>query len=325
MKTEHFSDRLFGKVQAKESVVVVGLDPDLSLIPCTYFPDPIPSVNVREVMAHGVKKFCCDIVEAVADVAVAVKPQLAYFERLGPPGLAAYEEVIRVAADQDLLVITDGKRNDISSTARQYATAYLGLSQEDDAGFHPVDSEGPKADALTVNPYLGADGVEPFLDPTNKKGIFVLVKTSNPSSGQLQDLHLVPPEGHRERSVTVADTVARWIEDYAADSAGEFGYGIVGAVVGATYPDELAIMRQAMPHVPLLIPGYGAQGGKADDVAAGFDEKGFGAVVNASRSILYAYKSHEEKSVTQAARDAAIRMRDNLRRVLAKKEASKKG
>ncbi len=319
MSQDRFADALFTAVRDKGSAVVVGMDPDLSLIPRSYFPTPVPTTGVREAVAEGVLAFAGDVIQAVADVAVAIKPQLAYFERLGPPGLAAFEEVVRLARAEGLLVIADGKRNDIAQTAVQYAAAYLGVTpaespsgSDSEAIVSSVDGEGPKADALTINPYLGWDGIRPFLAPGGHRGIFVLVKTSNPSSGELQDRAL---NSHREPAERVLDVVGGWLEEHCGQDTGNLGYGDVGAVVGATYPDELKRLRAAMPHVPFLIPGYGAQGGGAQDVADGFDEQGLGAVVNASRSILYAY-ARNGGTVSESARAAAVRMRDELRRVM---------
>lgn len=319
-----FADRLFGAVEKKGSAVVVGLDPDPRLIPRAYFPAGAGTGGARERLARGVVAFCEEILDAVRDVAVAVKPQLAYYERLGPAGMAAYERIVELAQQRGLLVIADGKRNDIASTAAQYAAAYLGgagshgepaaagAEGADGAWLDAADQEGPKADALTVNPYLGWDGIEPFVTAAGReRGLFVLVKTSNPSSAQLQD-RIVAAE---KRPLSVAEVVAGWLEEFAACTKGACGYGSVGAVVGATHPRQLAALRQAMPHVPFLIPGYGAQGGTAQDVAGGFDAQGRGAVVNASRSILYAYRA-AGRPVAEAARRAAVEMRDALRRAL---------
>lgn len=316
MRTTTFSDRLFAAVKAKQSPVVVGIDPDIEAIPRTYFPDPLPEHSLREAITQGVLNFSREIIDAVTHAVVAVKPQLAYFERLGPAGLAAFEEVVRFAHRQGLLVIVDGKRNDIAQTAKQYAAAYLGAGDAEGSLWSLVDQEGPKGDALTINPYLGWDGIEPFINPSGAKGLFVLVKTSNPSSGQLQDLPVVAKSDRtNDQTSSVAQVVGQALEDASSRAAGESGYGNIGAVVGATYPKELAALREAMPHVPFLIPGYGAQGGGAADVVGGFDERGLGAVVNASRSILYAYKN-EPGTPAQAAKGAAERMRDELRRHL---------
>jgi len=330
----NFSDRLFGACREKGSAVVVGIDPDPLLIPRSYFPDPFPEINRREALARGVVDFAGDVIHAVHDVAVAIKPQLAHFERLGAPGIAAFEQVVQLGREAGLLVIADGKRNDIGSTAEMYAAAYLGARRlqsksrsEAADSFESLlagaEAEGPKADALTVNPYLGWDGIEPFLDRgEGATGLFVLVKTSNPSSGELQDLEVIgdrdgrgaSPElaliGGSDGPYSVADVVAASLERASAARQGALGYGPVGAVVGATYPAELERLRRLMPHVPILIPGFGAQGGTADDVALGFDSNGLGAVVNASRSILYAYRAGG--TVAEASRRAAVEMRDAL-------------
>ena len=343
----NFSDRLFRACLAKDSAVVAGIDPDPLAIPRAYFPDPFPGANRREAVAKGIVAFAGEVIGAVRDIAVAIKPQLAHFERFGPPGLWAFEEVVKLGREAGLLVIADGKRNDIGSTAEMYASAYLGARRlpggdgtpgvpgEPGAGdlatlVAGAEMEGPKADALTVNPYLGWDGIEPFLDRGGgEAGVFVLVKTSNPSSGELQDLKISGSGGEGETSrgggpgeTTVAGVVAAAIERACLDRPGELGYGPVGAVVGATYPEELESLRRLMPHAPILIPGYGAQGGTAEDVARGFGPDGLGAVVNASRSILYAFR--RGGSVGEAARRAATAMRDEIRRAVAQR-ASERG
>jgi orotidine-5'-phosphate decarboxylase len=216
------------------------------------------------------------VIDVVAPLVPAVKPQAAFFEELGPAGMQALADVIRYAHDRGLLVILDGKRNDIDSTATAYARAYLG-----------AESSAWGADALTVSPYLGADSIEPFVEVGRERGagIFVLVKTSNPGGGQFQDLACEGRPLYRH--------VAEFVERLAADGAGASGYGDVGAVVGATWPEQLAELRQAMPHAWLLIPGFGRQGGTAGDVAAGFDSSGLGAIVNNSRGIIFAHARPE--------------------------------
>ena len=201
----------------------------------------------------------------------AVKPQAAFFEELGPAGMAALADVTGYARQRGLLVILDGKRNDIGSTAAAYARAFLG------------QASAWGADALTVSPYLGADSIEPFVETGRDRGagIFVLVKTSNPGGGQFQDLVCDGRPLYRH--------VAEFVERLAAAGAGPSGYGDVGAVVGATWPEQLAELRQAMPHAWILIPGFGSQGGTASDVAAGFDSRGLGALVNNSRGIIFAH------------------------------------
>jgi orotidine-5'-phosphate decarboxylase len=230
----------------------------------------------------------------VKETACAVKPQLAYFELLGWEGMKALYEVSAYAQKTGLLVIADGKRNDIGSTCDAYADAYLGADK-------PFD-------ALTISPYLGSDGVVPFIKrcEANGKGIYVLVKTSNESSGELQDL----PAGDE----SVHEHLAQLVESWAAQKIGVRNLSSVGAVVGATYPEELKYLRTLMPHVPFLIPGYGAQGGTADDSKFGFLPDGTGAVVNSARGIIYASAKQDWQ---QAAGKAAEAMATDLKRALA--------
>jgi len=278
----HFADALTAKSK-NTSPVCVGLDPDLGKLP-----EGLP----KDVT--GVEAFCRGIVDATAHVACAVKPQLAYFELLGWEGMKAFWDVCRYAKSKGLLVIADGKRNDIGSTCEAYADAYL-------------YDESP-IDALTVSPYLGSDGITPFIKrcADNGKGIFVLVKTSNASSGELQDL----PVGDE----VVHEHLAQLVESWAMHHIGkETSLSFVGGVVGATYPEEMTYLRTLMPHVPFLIPGYGAQGGTAADVARGFVPDGTGAIVNASRSIIYASKG---KDWQDAAGKAADTMKEELQKAL---------
>lgn len=280
----HAADRLAARVRAT-SAVCVGIDPVLSKLP-TELPRSL----------DGVRDFCLGIIDSVHDVAAAIKPQLAYFEVLGWEGMKLFWEVCDYAHARNMFVIADGKRNDIGTTCEAYAEAYL----------HAESS----VDALTVTPYLGSDGIKPFIDVAvrNNKAIYVLVKTSNPSSGELQDL----PIGDE----VVHEHMAQLVESWAAQHiAPETNLSCVGAVVGATYPEEMKYLRTLMPHVPFLIPGYGAQGGTAADVAHGFIADGTGAVVNASRSILYASSGHDWK---QAARQAAEAMAQELQQQFTK-------
>ncbi len=227
------------------------------------------------------EQFCCAIIDVVAPLVPAVKPQAAFFEQLGPDGMFALAKVINYATAAGLLVIMDAKRGDIGSTAEAYAAAYLGSK--------PASPWG--CDALTVNPYLGEDSLTPFVNASkqNGSGIFVLAKTSNPGSTTLQE-KLV--DGRPVYAI-----VAEQIQKMAVATTGSLGYGIVGAVVGATYPEQLAELRQQMPNAPFLVPGLGAQGGTAKDVASGFDENGLGAVINSSRAIIFAYNRPEFAAV----------------------------
>lgn len=282
---EHFADLLTARI-AQTSPVCVGLDPDLRKIP-----DALP----KDI--EGVRTFLTGILDAADGIAACVKPQLAYFELLRADGMRLFWDICTEAKRRGFIVIADGKRNDIGSTCDAYADAYL----DDDS---PVD-------ALTVNAYLGSDGVTPFLKrcDANGKGIYILVKTSNPSSGELQDL----PAGDE----AVHEHMAQLVESWAAQHLGPATtFSCVGAVVGATYPEEMKYLRTLMPHVPFLIPGYGAQGGTADDAAYGFLPDGTGAVVNAGRSILYASGGNDWQ---QAARTAAQSMATELQAALQKR------
>ena len=292
----NFADRLCATIQDKDSRVCVGLDPRLDRLP--------PHLREQnDTPAQVVQQFCCEIVDAVAEYSVAVKLQAAYFEILKSEGLRVLWSVADYARQQGLLVIIDGKRNDIGSTAQAYAEAYL---------------HGERAaDAITVNPYLGIDGVKPFIDAAAEtgRGLFILVKTSNPSSGELQDLPVQTASGEKLVYQHIADLVAEW----GKSLIGECGYSSVGAVVGATYPQQLAELRGRLPQVPFLIPGYGAQGATAEDIAPAFDDEGVGAIVNSSRGIIFAYERLEQPSerFATAAAQAAAQMKQEINQVLA--------
>ncbi len=273
-----FADRLAAEVERKRSQLVVGLDPQVDLMP----------VELR----GDIGRFCCGLVDAVAPHAVAVKPQLAFFEALGPAGMAAFDQVCIYARRAGLLVIADGKRGDIGSTARAYAEAYLG-------------GDPPRADALTVNPWLGSDAVEPFLGAVRRGGvgIFVLVRTSN-SGGDLQEVTLSDgrPMWHH-----VAGLVAEW----GADNVGEVGLSSVCAVVGATHPRAVAEARRLMPQTVLLLPGVGAQGGSVADLSRAFQSGPASALVAASRSIDYAFRE-TGSDFREAAGAEAARLRQEI-------------
>lgn len=288
---QNFADRLLGTVEDRRSHVVVGLDPDYSL-----FPPELRTLTREEeadpvALAERFGVFLRGILDAVTGLAVAVKPQLAYFEALGSPGYRLYEQIVAEAGDRGLLVIADAKRGDIGSTAEAYARAHL-------------DVVG--ADAVTVNPWFGTDGVEPFLRRAREtgRGVFVLVKTSNPGSAEIQDL----PLGD---GAPVYEHVARLADTWGAGVVGECGYSSVGAVVGATHPAQAAALRAAHPRLPFLVPGYGAQGAGAAQLSGIFDENGTGAVVNSSRAVLYAYRARGG-DWRAAARDEAEVMRRSL-------------
>lgn len=293
-----FATRLADAVRRTKSVTCVGLDPRKASLP-----RPIRDSVVDdrpEEWAAAYTQFCCEIIDAVADLVPCVKPQAAFFEQLGPAGMISLGKVVAHARKQDLLVILDGKRNDIGSTATAYADAYLGKNS-------PWGS-----DSLTVSPYLGRDSIEPFVEVCDQRdaGVFVLVKTSNPGGGLLQN--------RETDGQTVYARVAELLTELNSTRQNADGYGPLGAVVGATYPQELAEMRAAMPHSWILIPGFGAQGGAADDVKVGFHSNGLGAVVNSSRHIIFAHARPEfadkfgETRWLDAVRTATEQMNDQL-------------
>jgi len=289
---DHFADRLTHAFRARGNSVCVGLDPRWELLP-----EEIRGRH-RDMtlagMAAAFEEFCLRVLEVVAPLVAVVKAQSAFFEACGPAGMTALQNVLRHARQQKLLTILDSKRNDIASTAEAYADAALGGTVLGASRLPVWD-----ADALTVNPYLGRDAVEPFLKSARRdgRGVFVLVRTSNAGSGQFQDLVC---DG-RPLYLHVANAVGEW----ARENLGTCGLGDVGAVVGATHPGELAAVRQMLADVYFLIPGYGAQGGTAADIAAGFRADGLGAVVNSSRGIVAAFEPDDP--AWEAAVEAATR------------------
>ncbi len=274
-----FSDRLATQIRQKKTPVLVGLDPRWAQIPEALKSGKSES-NPADV-AEVFETFCRKIVDVVAPLVPAVKPQAAFFEQYGPAGSAALASIVRYASSKGLLVVLDAKRHDIGSTATAYARGMIGATS-------PWG-----ADALTVGPYLGDDSLTPFVDVANERdgGIFVLVKTSNPGGAQFQDLAF---EGK-----TLYRRVGEYVQTLAAESIAKTGcacgYGNVGGVVGATWPAQLTELRAALPNVWFLVPGYGSQGGGAKDVAGAFDADGLGAIVNNSRGIIFAYRSEAYK------------------------------
>jgi orotidine-5'-phosphate decarboxylase len=299
----HFVDRLFEATQRAGNPVCAGIDPRPDELPAGFL-ERFPAN--RDGIAQALHRFGCDVIDVVAPLVASVKFQAAFYEAYGPPGLAAMHSSAAYAHQQGMLVIIDGKRNDIGSTAEAYARGYLGKVAIDGA----FESTWP-ADAMTVNPYLGSDGVLPFVKVAarEKKGVFVLVRTSNSSAGEFQDLLAGGKPVYRH----VADRVLEWGEPHR----GQHGYSLVGAVVGATCPEQLAELRETLPGVPLLVPGYGSQGASARDVASAFDSEGLGALINNSRGITFAYQRSAYHARFgndwQAAVDQAVRdMIDDL-------------
>lgn len=297
-----FSTRLNEAIRRTQSVTCVGLDPRKAQLPAP-IRDQIAS-DSAEVWAAAYTQFCCEIIDVVQDLVPCVKPQAAFFEQLGPAGMVGLGHVIAHATRRGLIVITDGKRNDIGSTATAYADAYLGSQP----GASPWGS-----DALTVSPYLGRDSIEPFVDVCDARaaGVFVLVKTSNPGGGYLQDLQC---DGK-----TVYQSVAELLTQLNQGRLDADGYGPIGAVVGATYPEQLVELRATMPHSILLVPGFGAQGGAAEDVRAALDQSGCGAIINSSRGIIFAHTRKEYAATygdarwQDAVRAATVEMNQQLR------------
>ena len=302
-------DRLIKGIKEMNNPTVAGLDPKLD-----YIPEYIRQAayekygKTLEGAAEALFEFNKGLIDALCDIVPAVKPQAAYYEMYGWQGVRALERTIAYAKSKGMFVITDGKRNDIGTTMEAYAKAHLGVTDVEGESF-----EAFGGDALTVNGYLGTDGVKPVINvcKDKDKGMFILVKTSNPSSGELQDRSI-------DDGLTIYRTMGNMCEKWGKELMGEYGYSGVGAVVGATYPEQLGELRKALPHTFFLVPGYGAQGGGAKDVALAFDENGIGAVINSSRGIMCAWKKEEgldPKDYAQAARREAIRMRDEINSV----------
>lgn len=306
------ADKLLDLIDEKQNPSVVGLDPSIEQFPSFLKEKRKDDPNAFQAVAETIVEFNCLIIDAVADIVPAVKPQMAFYEQYGSFGVKAFEETVDYAKQKGLLVIDDSKRNDIGSTAAAYANAHLGRSAILDGSRVPALD----ADYLTVNPYLGSDGIKPFIDACREfgKGIFALVKTSNPSSGELQDKMV---EGR-----PVYEVVAELVEEWGRDLVGERGYSSIGAVVGATFPEEAERLRAVMPKSIFLAPGYGAQGGTAKDLLPCFNDDGYGAIVNSSRGIIYAYSKDQykdrfaEEEFHLAARQAALDMRDDIVRTL---------
>nr|WP_316618484.1 orotidine-5'-phosphate decarboxylase [uncultured Ruminococcus sp.] len=298
-------DRLIEKIIETQNPTVAGLDPKLDYVPASIKNACFEKYGkTLEGAAAALLEFNKRIIDNICDIVPAVKPQAAYYEMYGWQGVKALTETIAYAKAKGMFVITDGKRNDIGTTMEAYATAHLGAT---DVAGESVEAFG--ADALTVNGYLGTDGIKPLagICKERDKGIFVLVKTSNPSSGELQDMKL-------ENGATVYEQMGRMCESWGSDLMGKYGYSAVGAVVGATYPGQLLEMREKAPHTFFLVPGYGAQGGGAEDAKNAFDKNGLGAIINSSRGIMCAWKKQglTEEDFAEAARTEALRMKDDI-------------
>jgi len=298
-------DRLIAKIIETKNPTVVGLDPKLDYVPEFIKQECFEKDGqTLKAAANAIFTFNKMIIDEIYDIVPAIKPQAAYYEMYGFYGVEALVKTIAYAKEKGMFVITDGKRNDIGATMEAYTTAHLGTVMVGDTECEPFG-----ADALTVNGYLGTDGIAPLTKICGEKdkGIFVLVKTSNKSSGELQDKLI----GETPVYAVMGDMCENW----GSEQIGEYGYSSVGAVVGATYPEQLTELRKRLPHTMFLVPGYGAQGGGAQGIAGAFDEKGLGAIVNSSRAIMCAYKNEEncpEQDFAKAARREAIRMKEDI-------------
>lgn len=307
-------DRLIDQIQKLQNPTVVGLDPRLSMIP-----DFIKEQAFAEhghTLAGAAAAFLAfnrAIIDATCDLIPAVKPQIAMYEMYGAAGIQAFIDTVAYAKEKGLIVIGDVKRNDIASTAQAYSDGHLGTVEIEGNTIEPFGE-----DFITVNPYLGTESIEPYFAhmKNRDKGLFVLVKTSNAGSGEIQDLPM-GSEGH-----PLYETVGQLVDKWGADFRGKYGFSDIGAVVGATHPEQGSRLRKLLPHVFFLVPGYGAQGGTAEDLAGCFNQDGIGAIVNSSRGIIAAYQNKKYSSqfkpeeFAQASRQAVLDMKKDLNRVL---------
>lgn len=308
-------DRLIEKIEQTQNPTVAGLDPKLD-----YVPEYIKRKcfdkygETLKGAAKALLEFNKALIDALYDIVPAVKPQAAYYEMYGVQGVKTLYKTQEYARSKGMYVITDAKRNDIGTTMEAYATAHLGKVKVGNVEYEPF-----LGDALTVNGYLGSDGIKPLLNvcKANDKGIFVLAKTSNPSSGELQDKKI--------DGVPVYEIMGKMCEIWGNELPGVYGYSGVGIVAGATYPEQIKRLRDILPHTFFLIPGYGAQGASAKDIAGAFDKNGLGGIVNSSRGIMCAYQKQkrDEREFAEAARREAIRMRDEIMGFVGKITTSK--
>lgn len=297
-------DYLIDSIKQKSNPTVVGLDPKIEYVPEAIKKECFKNYGQNlKGASEAIYQFNKELIDALCDIVPAVKPQSAYYEMYGIEGLICLNKTINYARRQGLYVILDVKRNDIGTTAQAYSNAYLGKTD-----IEGIDISAWDADSITVNPFLGSDGIMPFVADCKKynKSIFVLVKTSNPSSGELQDLNT--------GGQAIYNKVANLVNIWGEGTVGKYGYSVVGAVVGATYPEQANKLRKVMENSYFLVPGYGAQGGSAKDVACCFNPDGLGAIINSSRGIMCAYKKggYSDKDFAKAARAQAIKMRDEL-------------
>ncbi len=301
-------DRLIENTIKTKNPSVIGLDPDMRKIPKCY-KTGIQAKNPFEAVAEMIFSFNCDVIDTVCDFVPAIKPQMAFYEKYGSHGMTAFERTVAYAKSKGLAVIEDAKRNDIGNTAKAYADGHLGEVELLDG----TCASSFDVDFLTVAPFLGSESLNPFIDvcKKNEKGIFILVKTSNISSGEIQDV--VTADGF-----TISQSIAKYVCEQSETYVGKYGYSSIGAVVGATYPEEAIALRKMMPKSYFLVPGYGAQGGGAEDIVPCFHADGLGAVVNSSRGILYTHMSDEQRAqcsrqeYLESVKEATLKMREDI-------------
>lgn len=299
-------EKLVERIKKLEAPIVVGLDPTLNFVPGFLLDKAINEKGeTLEAAADAIFEFNKKVVDAVYDLIPAVKPQIAMYEQFGIPGLMAYKQTVDYCHEKGLLVIGDAKRGDIGSTSTAYAIGHLGKVKIGSTEIAPIDT-----DFLTINPYMGSDSVVPFVEECKKndKGLFILVKTSNPSSGEFQD--------QKVGKKAVYELVGKKVDEWGAELV-KNGYSDVGAVVGATYPEMGEVLREIMPKAYILVPGYGAQGGTAAELKPFFNKDGLGAIVNSSRGIIAAYKQDKyaeygAEGFAEAARAAVIDMKNDI-------------
>ena len=298
-------DNLIEKIKETNNPIVIGIDTKYDMVPeyiRSKYDDSLEGVS------NAILEFNKRLIDATYDIIPAVKVNVAFYEMYGLNGMKVFEETCKYAKEKKMIVMADIKRGDIGNTAKAYSNAFLGRTVIGDREEAIYD-----VDFVTLSPYMGTDSIKPFVEDCMKygKGAFVIVKTSNPSSGELQDLKL-------ESGEEVYTKVIKLVEEWGKDLIGKYGYSSISAVVGATYPKQLEDLRKIAPHTFFLIPGYGAQGGKAEDIALGFDKNGIGGIVNSSRGLMCAYKSDRwkdeftEEEFEKATRAEAVRMRDEL-------------
>lgn len=304
-------DNLIEKIKETNNPTVMGIDPGYEKVP-KCIKNKYPQ-NIKGA-CDAILEFNKALIDSTCDIIPAIKANIAFYEMFGIEGVKAFEETCNYAKQKGMIVIADIKRGDIGSTAEAYSNAFLGKTK-----IGEIEETIFNVDFVTLSPYMGIDSIKPFIEDCKKynKGAFILVKTSNPSSGELQDLKLQTGE-------EIYKKVATLVEDWGEELTEKNGYSSIGAVVGATYPEQLKELRKLAPHTFFLIPGYGAQGGKAEDIALGFDENGLGGIVNASRSLMCAYKSdkwkdtYTQEQFAEATRAEAIRMKEELNKALNK-------